>query len=55
MKLKFCKLKLNKCSQYFKATNDRTYTINVKLYKLERILMQQIDLKSASNFKDFFY
>ena len=27
----------------------------IRLYKLERISMQQEDLKSALNFKDFFY
>ena len=26
-----------------------------KIYKLKRILMLEVDLKSASNFKDFFY
>ena len=29
--------------------------LNIKIYKLERILMLEVDLKSASNFRDFFY
>ena len=32
--------------------NIRT-NMNIRLYKLERILMQQVDLKSALNSKDF--
>ncbi len=35
-----------------KGRKIKKYTNN-RLYKLERILMQQVDLKSASNFKDF--
>ena len=31
-----------------------TIKINIKIYKLEGILMLKGDLKSASNFKDFF-
>ena len=37
------------------APSTRTnFKMQVKIYKLERILMLEGDLKSASNFKDFF-
>ena len=30
-----------------------TYILNIRLYKLERIFSQQVDLKSALDSKDF--
>ncbi len=34
-------------------TKDKIKLLNIRLYKLERMLMQQVDLKSALNSKDF--
>ena len=37
-----------------RQTKINKYRVNIRLYKLERILMQQVDMKSELNFKDFY-